>query len=79
MYHFVANQRLTKKLEVFLQPCVATGMCVAEPDAGEFKGLDLSAPSLVPRLIPPTVFDFLQYADTEGGGWEIWSHTLTSG
>ena len=67
MYHFVANQRLTKKLEVFLQPCVATGMCVAEPDAGEFKGLDLSAPSLVPRLIPPTVFDFLQYADTEGG------------
>ena len=41
---------------------------MAEPDAGEFKGLDLSAPSLVPRLIPPTVFDSLQYADTDGGG-----------
>ena len=33
----------------------------------------------IPRPFPPPVFDRLQYANTEGEGWEIWSHAVTSG
>jgi len=35
--------------------------------------------SLIPRLFPPPVFDRLQYTNTEGKAWEIWSHVVTSG
>ena len=35
--------------------------------------------SLVPRPFPPPVFDRLQYANTEGKAWEIWSCAVTSG
>ena len=50
-------------------------VCVAEPDAGEFKGLDLQAPSLVPRLIPLTVCSM---PTQRGEAWEIWSCAVTS-
>jgi len=35
--------------------------------------------SLVPRLFPPPVFDSLQYVNTKGKAWEIWSRAVTSG
>jgi len=35
--------------------------------------------SVIPRLFPPPVFDYLQYANIEGEGREIWSHVVTSG
>jgi len=34
--------------------------------------------SLVPRPIPPPVFDHLQYANMGGKAQEIWSHAVMS-
>ena len=37
------------------------------------------ASSTIPRPLPPPVFDHLQYANTDGGGWEIFPILVTSG
>ena len=47
-------------------------VCVAEPDAGEFKGLDLQAPSW--SHLQSAVCQYIQ----SGEAWEIWSHAVTS-
>ena len=35
--------------------------------------------SFIPRPFPSLAFDCLQYANTEGEAWEIWSHAISSG
>jgi len=39
----------------------------------------LGTNNLVPRLFPSPVFDCLQYANTGGKAWEIWSRAVMSG
>ena len=72
---WVLNQSLVVYQSVTLYTQVATTPLVA--------GLALTlliarqplfASSLIPRLLPPPVFDSLRYANIQGKVWENWSH-----